>query len=668
MDCSMSTGFLSLTYPKSKDKSVSVHRMQTRHGKQYRETDYERLLLENAKRKLNAEKSLSKFRSVSRKAKESKKRHQLNSHKRHWKKETERLSRMERSTENELSSFLIEAGKKLVFNDNETTYTEGKNAGGSCSSNHGEYEINTNSTAGIMTKESELGCDQILAKELPGCKDLFNLLEAKRDMDKEELVKEIKDVVSCVNVLKGEGGSSGDQERQLGEQRKAGKKEEKWLNSVLSLQDRVEAERQRLKLEEEQVRSELDKLLTSEYVQDISQFSIVEKGIPWEISNLEWPETINKQEILDEIRMLDCRYDEQLSELKARYHSIIESPTGEWSDSDHLHFTTILDEYATSLVNRRAQYIERLKLEMPHKSYGEIVRHDDWYHKYRFYKKIAKSVKTAWHRARKDMFVTIQQMNKDENEAFSKMQQDRRKWEEFNSHRVNVYGKLIQLRQQKAEEMKANQEKEEKAHQESIRKRNKEEKLRFKKLKDDKDAVAKYHQEKAAQEEEQRKRDEERRKEMSEQARFMMMKNQERIDYRQNCYQTKLREMEERRLEQVREEFEKQKRIQELIDEVRVEAPVDPNRALEATTSFKSKIETKDIPDHGERAKLYELHGYTDKKMFEDQRFRMDTYMREAGIKHRNMAYGAFAKLRPFKQPRRDVIGNRIFHFDSAGV
>ncbi|XP_017158937.1 coiled-coil domain-containing protein 148 [Poecilia reticulata] len=139
------------------------------------------------------------------------------------------------------------------------------------------------------------------------------------------------------------------------------------------------------------------------------------------------------------------------------------------------------------------------------------------------------------------------------------------------------------------------------------------------------------------------------RSEMEEQAR----RDGERVLFRADVLQKRMKEREKQELEQQREERERHDRLEALRKQVEVVAEADPERMMADTKAWRSRrLNEKEFEL---QRPLYSINTYTDKQIVSDPRVRAEQAFREAGVHQNQYAKEALSQIKPPKPPRRDT-------------
>ncbi|XP_006636532.3 coiled-coil domain-containing protein 148 isoform X1 [Lepisosteus oculatus] len=410
---------------------------------------------------------------------------------------------------------------------------------------------------------------------------------------------------------------------------------------------------EKLDLECLSVEEEISATRTQAWLSSTEEIRSSLQQIPEEVLNLECPYPDLKESLLKEFQSLDEKYSSRLQNITERLNGL-DRCCG-WSETDHLIFQSIVDQYPHDMKDRRVLYMDMLHRLFPHKSRQELSDHERHWDWYRFTVEQKKAVLQGWTRDRTDLLMkavmTLEEACSTYDEEVA-LRMDRR-------HQQKVCAELKEkLRQWRA-------------HQEEVarlegaiaaRKQEEEEdRLRAKQQKDEarrnlqKEKIKRYYTQKQSRRDELERRDRQRLEELkgllAEQAR----KDQERVQFRQDLLQQRRKEKESQALRLQEQEEERQRRLENLRNQVAVVADLDPVRLMGATKSSKARQNIEAEEEVALQRPLFHLYTYTDTEILSDQRVRIEQALRQAGLHNTFYAKDVLSNINPPRPPRRDM-------------
>uniref|UniRef100_G3NQN5 Coiled-coil domain containing 148 n=1 Tax=Gasterosteus aculeatus aculeatus TaxID=481459 RepID=G3NQN5_GASAC len=358
---------------------------------------------------------------------------------------------------------------------------------------------------------------------------------------------------------------------------------------------------------------------------------------------------VTLENIPEEVLNSDCPYPELKDSLIQAFQSLSERFCG-WCADDHQRFQFTLSQYTHDVPNHRALCMDMLQRLFPQKTRQELMEHERVWDWLRFTQAQLRVVTRQCQRDREELLAR----------ALATLQEARHAHqEELELHRGHQHQQDICSRlREKLREWRAQQEEVAKLEAAIASRRREEEEAMLKRGQEKEAAVRSQHKEKVRQfylQQQKRRetleaRDQERlanlRSLMEDQAR----RDKERVLFRADMLQRRREEREAQELERLREEGEKQNRLEVLRDQVRVVAESDPQRMLSDTEAWRRRL--LDVKEFEPQRPLYT---YTDTQIVSDPRVRVEQALREAGLHNSQYAKEVQSVLNPLRPPRRDT-------------
>ncbi|XP_062287277.1 coiled-coil domain-containing protein 148-like [Scomber scombrus] len=420
------------------------------------------------------------------------------------------------------------------------------------------------------------------------------------------------------------------------------------INFVKDQEDEITARLQAeyLTLEEEISALGLEKYLVT------SDMLVNTESVPEEVLDSDCPYPELKDSLIEAFHSLSERYQSRLHCLQEQLQKT-DGFCG-WCADDDLHFQFILSQYAHDVPNRRVLCTDMLQRLFPKKTRHELMEHERMWDWQRFTRAQLRVVTQQWQRDQEELLakalVTLQEARHAHQEELE-LHRDRQHQQDICSH---LRDKLQQWRAQQEEVVKleaaiaARQQEEEEAKLK--REQEKETTIRLQQ----KDKVRQFYLKQQKRKEVLEQRDQERlaniRRDMEEQAR----RDKERVQFRADLLQQRMEEREAKEAERLREEEERQNRLDTLRNQVGVVAEVDPERMMADTEAWKSRH--LNVKEFELQKPLYSINTYTDTQIVSDPRLRVEQALREAGLNNSQYAKEVLSVIKPPKPPRRDTI------------
>ncbi|XP_073701141.1 coiled-coil domain-containing protein 148-like [Garra rufa] len=375
------------------------------------------------------------------------------------------------------------------------------------------------------------------------------------------------------------------------------------------------------------------------------------------------------EKVPDEIFTADCPYPELRSDLIHSFHSLTEKyklrlaivetrlqgldRNCGWNAADHECFQHIISQYSPSLRNQRSLYIDMVLRMLPHVTKQELNAHERWSDWYHFSMTQRNLVLQGWQRDHSELLLRALSMLEDC--RISHIQQQ--ELQKQRSHQQNICLKLRaklqqwRIQQEEAAELEATlsaywyKEEEERLKKEQLR-----EKTRRAQLKQQ---LNRFHTEKQRKQEEQRKKYMERLAELRREIQEQMQRDKERVMFRNEQFQEKLQMRDAKEKQKLKDDKEKEERLQALRNQVSKVAEANPERMMGNTVAWRVRQQPEEV--FTLQRPLYQLNTYTDKQIVSDPRVRIEQALRTAGLHDTSYARQILSKIQPLKPPRRDM-------------
>ncbi|XP_007888092.1 coiled-coil domain-containing protein 148 isoform X1 [Callorhinchus milii] len=425
------------------------------------------------------------------------------------------------------------------------------------------------------------------------------------------------------------------------------------INSNQILQE-VESVKSQQKLIMDKLGQEI--LILEEQIKDFKieeDFPPQLNEIPEEIEHFRCPYPDLKATILNEFQNLNEKYRSQLEDIGEWLK--VTDRNCEWSENDHWIFRVIVEVYSPEVQNRNQLYMDMLQRLLPDKSKHALVDHGRLWDQYRFNQEHQRVLIRGWTRDRKDLLMNATMTLTEacfRHEAEVILVNNRRKQQEICAE---LKHKVQQMR----------------THQEEIarleaaivaRKREQEEEKQRKEIEKernrravDRETIKQFYTEKERKREEAEQRDKKRLEELK-----SIMANQadvdrERVWYRQEMLEKRIEEKKAMALQKMKEEEERQKRLDVFWQKMGVVAECDPVRMMSDTEASKARLRYGAEEEFFLQKPLFSLATYTDKQFIADPRIRIELALREAGLHNTFYAREVLSKIPPPRPPRRDL-------------
>ncbi|XP_061464712.1 coiled-coil domain-containing protein 148 isoform X6 [Rhineura floridana] len=321
---------------------------------------------------------------------------------------------------------------------------------------------------------------------------------------------------------------------------------------------------------------------------------------------------------------LDCPYPDLKASVFMEFHKLADaywlklqeidqdlkvmSSNFRWSEEDLWVYPVIVGQYPSDIQGRRTLYLDMLQKHLPHKSRQDLVAHERAWDHYHFTRNQWRALMFNWVEARKS-FLLKAVMTLTEACA---------------AHEIEV---MLANNRRRQQEICA----------------------------DLKEKVKRYWAEK------QRKWKEAEAKDLLRLAEFkkllaeQVIKDKERVQFRQKLLGKRLMEKKEAILKEAHEEEERKRRLDALRQQVAIVAEFDPARMMADTVASKARMGIGTEEEFVLQKPLFELHTFTNEQIISDTRVRVELALREAGLHKTLYAQELLPKIAPPKLPRRDM-------------
>ncbi|XP_020656824.3 coiled-coil domain-containing protein 148 isoform X1 [Pogona vitticeps] len=375
--------------------------------------------------------------------------------------------------------------------------------------------------------------------------------------------------------------------------------------------------------------------------------------IPPQLLALECPYPDLKASVFAEFQKLADGYWLKVQEIDQELKDI--SSTFQWNKEDLWIYQVVINQYPKPMQGRRTLYLDMLQKLLPHKSREDLVAHERAWDHYHFTRNQWRTLMLNWIEARK-AFLLKAVMTLAEactsHETEIMLANNRRKQQEICA---DLREKVLQWRMQQEEAARLE------ATIAARRKEEEEEKEKLQKEKEslqraqDKEKVKKYWAEKQRKWQEQEARDLLRLMEFKKLMAEQVIKDKERVQFRQRLLEKRLLEKKEAILKEAHEEEERKRRLDALRQQVAIVAEFDPARMMADTVASKARMGIGTEEEFFLQKPLFELHTFSAEQIISDTRVRVELALREAGLHRTLYAQELLPKIPPPRLPRRDM-------------
>ncbi|XP_039179898.1 coiled-coil domain-containing protein 148 isoform X2 [Crotalus tigris] len=409
----------------------------------------------------------------------------------------------------------------------------------------------------------------------------------------------------------------------------------------------------KLHLERIALEKELEEFIDGSLACTLEERTTFAPEIPPQLLELECPYPDLKASVFSEFYKLADDYSLKIQEADEDLKSIA---SFQWSKEDLWTYQVVTGQYPSDMQNRRTLYLDMLQKLLPHKSRQSLVAHEKSWDHYYFTRSQWRVLMFNWVQAKKTFLVKAVMTLTEACAAYETemmVANNRRKQREICA---NLKEKVLLWRAQQEEAARleaaiAARKKEEKDEQEKFRK----EKELLQRA-EDKQKMKKYWAEK------QRKWQEREAKDLLRLAEFknlmaeQIIKDKERVQFRQKLLEKHLMEKKVAILKEAQEEEERKKRLDALRKQVAIVAEFDPARMVADTVASKARMGIGTEEEFILQKPLFVLHTFNAEQIISDTRVRVELALREAGLHSTAYAQELLPKIPPPKPPRRDMV------------
>ncbi|KAG7464100.1 hypothetical protein MATL_G00183660 [Megalops atlanticus] len=423
------------------------------------------------------------------------------------------------------------------------------------------------------------------------------------------------------------------------------------LQEVSSVKDQQEAVQQTLQSECQSVEQEISAMGLEECLSS-TQGIVGDLGqVPEEVLRAKCPYPDLKASLLHEFNTLNEKYGSRLQSIRDRLQGV--GRCCGWPEEEHMVFQMIVSQYPGDLNNHRTLYTDMLLRLLPHRTKQELTEHERAWDWHRFTLAQQQALIQSWRRDQASLLAKVLSVLQEARVAHQEelmARSERRHQQEISAQ---LKEKLHQWHAQQEEVARLEE------AMATRRREEEEERLRRKQERDEarrtlqKERVKQFHSEKQRKREELQRRDQQRLEElrtlMAEQAR----RDKERVQFREVLLQQHREEREARALLKLKEEKEREGRLEALRNQVAVEAEADPERMMGETKAWRSRQRAGE--EFVLQKPLHLLYTFTDRQIVSDPRVRIEQALREAGLHDTLYAQAVLSSVRPPRRPRRDT-------------
>uniref|UniRef100_A0A670YTS3 Coiled-coil domain containing 148 n=1 Tax=Pseudonaja textilis TaxID=8673 RepID=A0A670YTS3_PSETE len=376
--------------------------------------------------------------------------------------------------------------------------------------------------------------------------------------------------------------------------------------------------------------------------------------LPPQLLELECPYPDLKASVLTEFYKLADDYSLKIQEADQDLKTIASS--FQWSKEDLWKYQIVIGQYPSDMQGRRMLYLDMLQKLLPHKSRQSLIAHEKSWDHYYFSRNQLRVLMFNWIQARKTFIVKAVMTLAEACTAYeteTMVANNRRKQQEICA---NLKEKVLLWRAQQEEAARLE------AAIAARRKEEEDEKEKFAKEKEllqraeDKEKVKKYWAEKQRKWQEREAKDLLRLAECKKLMAEQIIKDKERVQFRQKLLEKRLLEKKEAILKEVEEEEGRKKRLDALRKQVAIVAEFDPARMVADTVASKARMGIGTEEEFILQKPLFVLHTFNDEQIMSDTRVRVELALRDAGLHSTAYAQELLPKIPPPKLPRKDTV------------
>ncbi|XP_044274366.1 coiled-coil domain-containing protein 148 isoform X2 [Varanus komodoensis] len=375
--------------------------------------------------------------------------------------------------------------------------------------------------------------------------------------------------------------------------------------------------------------------------------------IPSQLLALECPYPDLKASVLTGFHKLAGEYWLKFQEIDQKLQVILSN--FQWSKEDLWVYQVVVSQYPSDMQGRRTLYLDMLQKLLPYKSRQNLVAHERAWDHYHFTRNHWRALLFNWAQARKAFLLKAVMTLTEASAAYETemmLANNRRKQQEICA---DLKEKVLQWRAQQEEAARLE------AAIATRRKEKEDEKEKFQREKEmlrraeDKEKVKKYWADKQRKWQELEAKDLLRLAEFKKLMAEQVIKDKERVQFRQSLLEKRLKEKKEAILKEANEEEERKRRLDALRQQVAVVAEFDPARMMADTVSSKARMGIGTEEEFILQKPLFELYTFSAEQIISDTRVRVELALREAGLHRTHYAQELLPKIPPPKLPRKDM-------------
>uniref|UniRef100_A0A8D2Q7V9 Coiled-coil domain containing 148 n=1 Tax=Varanus komodoensis TaxID=61221 RepID=A0A8D2Q7V9_VARKO len=400
------------------------------------------------------------------------------------------------------------------------------------------------------------------------------------------------------------------------------------------------------------------KEVSNSVVQEVLAYSLEERfalfhEIPSQLLALECPYPDLKASVLTGFHKLAGEYWLKFQEIDQKLQVILSN--FQWSKEDLWVYQVVVSQYPSDMQGRRTLYLDMLQKLLPYKSRQNLVAHERAWDHYHFTRNHWRALLFNWAQARKAFLLKAVMTLTEASAAYETemmLANNRRKQQEICA---DLKEKVLQWRAQQEEAARLE------AAIATRRKEKEDEKEKFQREKEmlrraeDKEKVKKYWADKQRKWQELEAKDLLRLAEFKKLMAEQVIKDKERVQFRQSLLEKRLKEKKEAILKEANEEEERKRRLDALRQQVAVVAEFDPARMMADTVSSKARMGIGTEEEFILQKPLFELYTFSAEQIISDTRVRVELALREAGLHRTHYAQELLPKIPPPKLPRKDM-------------
>ncbi|KAJ8416975.1 hypothetical protein AAFF_G00328530 [Aldrovandia affinis] len=372
--------------------------------------------------------------------------------------------------------------------------------------------------------------------------------------------------------------------------------------------------------------------------------------VPEEILSTWCPYPDLKDSLLQEFHSLSEKYESKLLSIRHRLQDI--GRCCDRPEEDYMVFQMVMSQYAHHLNSHRTLSMDMLQRLLPHISRQELKDYEQSWDLFRFalaqQRSVLHSFRQDWASMLAKALAILEEAQAGHWEELT--QQSQRRQQQEISTQLKEKLQLWRTQQEEVARLEVAMASRRKEEEDDRLKREQEKDRAWRTLQ--KQRVKQFYSEKQMRREEQDKKDQQRLEElralMAEQAR----KDKDRVQFREVLLLQNKREREAQALLKLKEEEEREGRLEALRNQVAVMVEADPERMMGNTKAWRSRQTREEFVL---QKPLYHLHSFTDRQIMSDPRVRIEQALREAGFHNTAYAREVLSAVHPPRPPRRDT-------------